>query len=234
MNFILIGLLVSIIFAAVAYLSTSNLIVGIIIAIVSILYFIFIANKEVTLLKTKINRFNECYYFINNFIVTLSVKGSLKASFDSVSKYASNELDEVLVGIQDLNENEKIRYLQKYFKFHIFHLFVDLLDIYQEEGGDIISMSNYLINQLRITEEYIIKVNQMNNRKLFEFSTLWIFSLVILVTLRFALSEFYSYLKTQIFYLIGIGIVFIFILISIHLLILKMKDIDLRGWTDEK
>ena len=234
MNIYLAGLTCSIVFSGVAFVSTNNLIVTICVGLASFIYFFFIGSKVVKKTNVKIQRFHECYYFINNFIVSLSIKGSVKNALESASNYVSNELDSVLNGIKDLSELEKVRYLQKYFKFHLYALFVDLLYVYIDEGGDILKMSNYLINQSRITEEYIIKASQMNKRKIFEFITLWIFSLIILIVLRFALSQFYSFLVKQIFYQIGVGVIFLFILFSIHILTIKINELDLRGWIDEK
>ena len=234
MNSFVIGLVCSLIFGTVAYISTSNFIVTGVVAFMTIIYFAFFANKILSEYKKKIDRFHECYYFINNFVVTLSIKGSIRASLESVSNYCGQDYAKLIEGIKDLQDNDKIRYLQKYFKFHTYTLFVDLLSLYMEEGGDIIKMSNYLINQLRMTEEYIIKCNQMSKRKAFEFITLWTFSLVILVVLRFALSQFYKYLIKQLFYQIGIGVIFAFLLVTVHMLLLKISNVEIRGWNNEQ
>ena len=182
----------------------------------------------------KINRFHECYYFVNNFVVSLSIKESLSAAFESVIGYGGESFKEVLSTINDLPEMDKLKYLQKYFKFHVYRLFTDLLDVFMEEGGDVIKMSQYLINDMRMIEEYIIQTDNMTKRKAFEFITLWAFSLIILVSLRFALSQFYSYIIGNVFYLGGIIIFFLFILFSCHILLTKINKIELRGWIDEK
>lgn len=234
MNIVFLGFFVGISFGIVAYISTSNFIISGVVFAMSLLYFLIFGSKILNKYKVKINRFHECYYFVNNFVVSLSIKESLSAAFESVIGYGGDSFKEVLSTINDLPEMDKLKYLQKYFKFHVYKLFIDLLDVFIEEGGDVIKMSQYLINDMRMIEEYIIQTETMTKRKAFEFITLWAFSLIILVSLRFALSQFYSYIIDNIFYLGGIIIFFIFILLSCHILLTKINNIELRGWVDEK
>lgn len=234
MNSIFLGFFVGVAFGIVAYLSTSNFIVMGIVFALTLLYFIIFANKILNKYKVKISRFHECYYFVNNFVVSLSVKGSFSAAFESVIGYGGDSFKSVLETISELPDMEKLKYLQKYFKFHVYKLFIDLLDVFIEEGGDIIKMSQYLINDMRMIEEYIIQTDSMTKRRSFEFITLWTFSLMILVFLRFALSQFYSHIIGKLFFLIGIGVFFAFILFSCHILFTKINKIELRGWVDEK
>ena len=234
MNSVFLGFFVGISFGIVAFISTNNFIVTGVVFVLTLLYFLIFANRILGKYRVKITRFHECYYFVNNFMVSLSIKQSLKGAFESVIDYGGDSFKEVLGGITDLPEMEKLNYLQKYFKFHVYKLFIDLLNVFIEEGGDIIKMSQYLINDMRMIEEYIIQTENMTKRKAFEFITLWAFSLIILVFLRFALSQFYSYIIGKIFYLIGIVIYFAFILFSCHVLLNKINKVELRGWVDEK
>ena len=129
---------------------------------------------------------------------------------------------------------EKIAYLSKYFKFDIYHLFVDTILLWNEEGGDILKMSRYLIDQARLKEEYLLRCESMHKTKTIEFVILWSIALSILAVLRFALSQFFSYILHTIVYQTAIVIIMLFALFSVYLLVMRVTNLELEGWKDEE
>lgn len=230
----LVGILLSIIFAFITWVATGNIIISAVVLVLTLLEFILIVNKRFKNHDIKIARFRECYHFVNNFIVSLSIKGSIISSLENVTSAASDSLLDVLDGVQDMNENEKLMYLKRYFPFYSYQLFIDIILLWLEEGGNILEMSQYLINNLRSEEEYISYCEKTNKKTMFEFSVLWAFTLVILFVLRFVLSTFYELFTKQLLYIVGIGMVFVLALLSIEILTRKMVDIEIKGWTDER
>lgn len=218
----------------VTYLSTSNLIVsGIAIAIFLLYFFTFglIMYKKYI---NKINRFHDCYRFINTFVVSLSIKQSIKSAYETTLNVMSEDFHRDMKGIDDLNEVEKLSYLCKYFKFHVYGLFVDLINLWSEQGGDIIYMSSYLINESRLTEEYINETQTLSVRKIVEFGTLWLFTLAIIIVLRFSLGQFYDFLSKQIYYPFIMLAFMLFVLVTIHIAIVKFSKLEIKGWYDGK
>ena len=141
---------------------------------------------------------------------------------------------EILDSIKDLNEEEKINYLVKYFKFDLYRLFVDTISLWNEQGGDIIKMSRHLVEQVRLKEEYLLSCQSLNKTKSFEFIILWSIALAILATLRFALSQFFLRISQTLFYQIAIVAIQLFALFSIYLLIKRATNINLEGWDDRE
>lgn len=231
---VIIGLILSIANSVICYLSTDNYYVSGTIAILTILFFILVINRDFRRFLLKIDRFHECYHFINNFIVSLSIKGSIPASLEHALSGGSNSLEDEFELMSNMKEEEKVIYLNKYFPFFSYHLFSDIILLWSDEGGDILSMSSYLINELRKEEEYISFCEQENKKILIEFSILWIFSLAILFSLRFVLKDFYPIIIQQFFYPYAVGMVFVVLLISIWLIARQMFNIKLKGWDDEK
>ena len=87
---IVIGLVISILLGISGFLASGNLIVGVAGLVLSMLYFLIIAKKAIHKYETKINRFRECYHFINNFIVSLSIKNSVSSALESVIETMPN------------------------------------------------------------------------------------------------------------------------------------------------
>ena len=133
-----------------------------------------------------------------------------------------------------MSDDEKLKYLSTYFSFYVYQLFLQIVELWEENGGDIIRMSKYLISEVRSNEEYITKTESMSNSKYVEIGILWGFCALIVVILRFSLKEFYDRIKVQILYIAAILGLFLFILFSIYLLIRKATDLKLKGYSENE
>lgn len=229
----IVGFVIAIIFAVICYFASSSLIATIIILVATIAYFLFLVGPRFKKFQKKITRYHDCYCFVNNFLISLSIKESINGAFESASAALDNNFhEEEEEAMKDLTDNEKILYLQRYFPFHIYQLFTDIVLLWCEQGGHILDMSIYLNNQARETEEYILFCQSANRKTLLDFSLLWSFSLVILFILRFALSDFYVYIVNQSFYPYAILSIFFIALFSIEILTRRMTKLEIRGWNN--
>lgn len=234
MNFLLVGIIVSVAFAGLSFLASENIIICGSIFILTNLFFMFVVRRQINKTQLKIHRYHQCFQFINSFIVSLNIKGSLSAAFQSSYDTADEDAKEIIDSIKEMTEEEKIGYLNKYFRFDLYHLFVDTIMLWNEQGGDILKMSQHLIDQVRLKEEYLLNCQLIHKTKAIEFAILWSISLAILAVLRFALSQFFSYVLHTYVYQTSIVIVMLFALFSIYVLVLRITHIELEGWKDEE
>ena len=234
MNLVLVGIVVSLVFAGVTFIASQNIFSAIGVLIIFTLFFVLIARRLINNSQQKIRRYHECYQFINSFVISLNVKGSLSSALQSAYDTADNGTKEIIDSIKELNDEEKISYLIKYFKFDLYHLFVDTVSLWSEQGGDIIKMSHHLIEQVRLTEEYLLTCESINKNKSVEFIILWSIALMILAALRFSLSQFFIRISHTIFYQVAIMIIMLFALISIYILLKRITNINLEGWKDDE
>ena len=95
-------------------------------------------------------------------------------------------------------------------------------------------MSKYLLQECRNNEEYINSTISYATRKYFDFGILWAISLAILILLRFTLTQFYGYIKSQLFFIVALGVLSLFIAFSIYLLISKGTKIELKGYSEHE
>ena len=234
MNLVLVGIVVSLVFAGVTFIASQNIFSAIGVLIIFTLFFVLIARRLINNSQQKIRRYHECYQFINSFVISLNVKGSLSSALQSAYDTADNGTKEIIDSIKELNDEEKISYLIKYFKFDLYHLFVDTVSLWSEQGGDIIKMSHHLIEQVRLKEEYLLTCESINKNKSVEFIILWSIALMILAALRFSLSQFFIRISHTIFYQVAIMIIMLFALISIYILLKRITNINLEGWKDDE
>lgn len=234
MNIILVGIIVSLALAGVTFVATSNVISMALIFVIYNAFFLIVARKQINKSQQKVHRYHQFYQFINTFIISLNVKGSLTSALESAYETSDEGTKEILDSIKELNEEEKISYLSKYFKFDLYNLFVDVIKIWNEEGGDILMMSRYLLDQARYKEEFIINCQSLNRSKTVEFVILWSIALIILTALRFALSQFFTIITSTLFYQIAVVVLLLFVLFSIFLLIMRISNINLEGYEHEE
>ena len=234
MNFLLVGFIVSIALSGLIYLASENLIITISLFLTTNLFFIFLVKRRIDKAHLKIHRYHQCFQFINSFLISLNIKGSLSAAMQSGYDTSDEATKEIIDSIKEMNEEEKITYLSKYFKFDLYHLFVDTVLLWNEEGGDILKMSRRLIDQIRLKEEYLLTCQSIHRTKTVEFVILWSIALSILAVLRFALSQFFSYILHTIVYQTSIVVIMLFMLLSVYILVMRVSNLELEGWKDEE
>ena len=234
MNSVLVGFVVSLVLATVNFVASQNIFSSLLIFLISFTFFVLIVKRQVTKNQLKIHRYHQCYQFINTFIISLNIKGSMNAAIESSYETSDETTKEVLDSIKEMSEEEKIGYLCKHFKFDLYRLFVDIVSLWNEEGGDILKMSQYLVNQARLKEQYLITCETIHRQKTIEFIILWSISLTILAILRFALSQFFYRISSSIFYQISVAAIILFALFSVYILLLRVSKFDLEGWKDDE
>ena len=234
MNFLLIGFLISIAFAGLIYIASENIFISLFVFLLTIVFFVFLVRRQVNKYREKTRRYHQCYQFINTYLISLSIKGSMSAARESSYGTADQNTQEVIDSIKDLDEEEKLSYLCKYFKFDLYHLFLDTVSLWNEQGGDILAMSQYLVNQVRLKEEYLLYCESIHRRRVIEFIVLWSITLAILTSLRFALSQFYAKISHTIFYQVAVVVLFLFIILSIYIMVNRITNITLEGWKDDE
>ncbi|MCQ2815296.1 MAG: hypothetical protein MJ227_03300 [Bacilli bacterium] len=223
----------SILFAGVNYIVSNNLLTTIIVIVGCFLYFYIVGMRRLKKHTKRTNEFLQCYNFINSFIIGLSIKENITSSYEITLSSMNEEFLDEVKDINDLDSFEKLKYLDRYFQFDIYTLFVSLIEIYQEEGGNILDMSRFLLDELRNDYTYFETARNMGRRKIFEFGTLWFFSVLVLVIIRFALTDFYRIISPRPFFYISVVVMIAFLVFSIDFLIAKITKIKIRGWKHE-
>ena len=228
-NKIFIFLFISLLAGVVAFVALENIFISAGVFLLYVLVTILFVVPRLNKYDFVKNRYHECYHFINNFIISLSIKKSISGALETTVGSMNPEFVDLFNGLDIISDNEKLDYLSSYFEFYDYSLFLQVINIWQEEGGDIISMSKYLIGNIRHNEEYISQVDTLAKRKYIEIGILWTISLSILVVLRFALNDFYDRVKGQILFLTTISMVFAFALLTIYLIVCRGTSLKLKG-----
>ena len=63
-------------------------------------FFVFVAKKQIDKTQQKIQRYHECFQFINTFIISLNVKGSLSSAMQSAYEVSNDTTKEIIDSIK--------------------------------------------------------------------------------------------------------------------------------------
>ena len=233
-NRLFVFLFISLFAGIIAYIALDNVFIALGVLVIYLLVCLAILSPIMKRHGIKIRKFHECYHFINNFIISLSIKKSIPGSLETTVSSMPNEFIDLYNGLENMSEREKLNYLSTYFPFYVFNLFLQIVSIWEEEGGDILAMSKYLISEIRSNEEYINKAESMSSHKYVEIGVLWAFCMAIIVILRFTLKDFYSHIKTQMLYIISIVGVLLFVLLTVFLLVQKGTSLAIKGYSENE
>lgn len=221
-------LLLTILLAAVAYFTSPNIYLPIGVVVVFNLYYFLIGRKYLIKKDQIIRRCHACYHFINAFIISMSVKESLEDAYQSGIRFEDKELNEITPEIENLNVSDRIAYLREFFNLAVFKMFINVLGLYQDQGGNILSMSDELISESTRIEKSVNESLSESNRYLGQFLLLWVMAVAVLIFIRFSISSFYITMSKSTTFLLFLGMFFIVVLFSIHLFIVRYSTIVVK------
>lgn len=227
--FIVIALLV----AVVSYIGTNNMYIPIGLFVIYIAYYIIFIRKKFKIYLETIEKIHCCYHFINSFIITMSVKESLEDAYQNGIRLGSKALKEETSEIENMPVYERIVFLRKYFNLAIYKMFVNIIDLYQEQGGNILTISDSLIRECTRVEKTLNESTSIGNKHLVEFGILWLLSFAILIFLRFAIARFYYQMISSPIVLAMMVFFFIIFLVCLHVFLSRFVNLTIKEDVEE-
>ena len=224
----LIFIFMGIFLGILCYFSTINYIFTALILVILIVdYFLFLRKKIVRYFGL-IQRVHTSYHFINSFVVTLSVKDSLEEAYENGIRINNARLNAETKELTEMPVIERIRYLKSYFNLSIYSMFLNVLDLYQDQGGNILNMADNLMRECTRTEKTLSETLSIGYKHLIEFIILWLMSFAILLFMRFSIEEFYLMMLKNVFVTPLIFTFFLISIASIHLFVNSFTDLTVK------
>ena len=210
------------------YISTINYIYSAVLVVIFIVDYFVLMRKKITHYFDLIERVHTSYHFINSFIITLSVKDSFEDAYQNGIRINNARLNAETKELTEMPTIERVRYLQGYFKLSIYKMFLNVLDLYQDQGGNILSMSDNLLRECTRTEKTLNDTLSLGYKHLIEFIILWLLSLVILLFMRFSIEQFYVLMLKNVFIVPMIFGFFLLCIGSINLFINSFTGLTVK------
>lgn len=145
-----------------------------------------------------------CFSFISNMVVTINVKKTIE---DAFIFYLERENNHSLIKslVHGLSALEAISALSEYFSYPIYQNFQDIITIYINEGGDILTLTTYLLDDIHRAKSHLQKVIKLSLRKSIEVLILWILCFLAAIMMRFSIKDIYEAIISN--YYISLGLV---------------------------
>ncbi len=224
----LISVCIILIVSLISFLTSNNPFVCIGVLLVYSLYYFIFARKRLKIYYEKSRRVHQCYYFVTTYLLTMSIKESYDDAFENAIKNKNDEFSKILNGLEEMNSLEKIEYLTKYFTYSFYHMFLKVINLYQDQGGNILKMSSSLLNETIRIEETMKESENNSKKKTIEFFILWSLSFVVILFMRFALQDFYLGMLNSIPFFVLLVAFYVLFLVAIHIFIVRYTKMPIN------
>jgi prophage maintenance system killer protein len=88
-----------------------------------------------------------------------------------------------------------LRNLKQRFTHPLYGLFMNTLEFYEEQGGDVLVLFDSILHQTRIVESRRIEIQSLTKRYFFQWIFLWILNLFILLMSKVVLMDLFDVMK---------------------------------------
>lgn len=216
------------ILALSGFLVTNLFYIPIIILVIYLAYYFLYMRKRIFRYLDRVEAIHACYNFINSFVISMSVKDSYDEAYLNGLRFAPKSMLEETNEIENMTIIERIKFLRQYFNLGIYKMFLNIVDLYQEQGGNILTLSEGLTRECTRVEKDVVETTSISNRHLAEFLVLWLLSFMIIIFLRFALESFYFEMLKQPLFVVLVTLFYLLFLGSAHLFFVKYSTILIK------
>lgn len=206
--------LLSIYFGAIGTIVTNNVMFGIVIFAVFFLTSLLIIGPLTKRSEAKGRKRHEVFHFINDFIISLTITSSIEQAFEDATLEVKGEEKEVLESVSHLTIPERLEYLALYFDEDIYRVFLSIVKVYQEEGGNLLDIASPLLDEAALNEEKHNAIDTHKKKSIIQYISMWFLSSLILCFLRYGLSSFYDMVAKSLPYLLTASAYFLIAIIS--------------------
>lgn len=219
-------LLVSLIVTLISYFTVVNLTLVIVILIFGVI-FSFIGAIKTAKYQVDFKRFKECLQFCDKFIISISFKKTLLNTLESCYSVMSEEA--LLLIKENATDQKVLYYLNNYYNFEIYKMFLICMDGYFRTGIDVLFVCESLMKQIGSIRSYLSKSKKANISSILNFIILWSVTLLIMVIARFSLSSFYTKMNNSFSYNLVLTLCYLFFFLSVFIFTNSLCDKKIMG-----
>lgn len=224
---LLFGFAAGAVILALAQLLLANWIVSGALAAISIPVSVFLVLRPLSIWRSKSKKREECFRFVNAFIVSYAVNDAVEASYVSAAVGLSQEGKEAAEALASRSVHERLEGLASYFETPFYRMFLSLLKVQQEEGGNFMDKAEPLLNEINQSyDDHLLKEKE-KGKQLGQWVALWIMSALVVLFVRIALNNNYEQISSSLPYtVIGVAY-FLLVFVGFALFAGRLAEIPL-------
>ena len=124
--------------------------------------------NDILAIKKYVFKINEMHMFSTAFVMQVSSTPSVHETIKLCSPYFSNDVQDIYLESEDICNNF-LSSLDIYFSNKTFSVFVELIKIYDKDGGDFLQMSNSIVADISYKKTSSYELFKIKKRKVIEF-----------------------------------------------------------------
>lgn len=140
---------------------------------------------------------SQMYYWMQTLLTTLSIKKTITETFVNVVQQYQLKKEHWLAPFMSNDALHALRNLKQRFTHPLYGLFLNTLEFYEVQGGDVLILFDSILQQTRLVEARRTEIQSLTKKYFFQWVFLWVLNLFILLMAKFVLMDLFDVMKTN-------------------------------------
>lgn len=167
--------------------------------------------------QTMYGHFHAMYYFLHQLIMSLSLNGNVYEAYKEAKLHVPVSIQHAMNRVETSHVMMTLEQFHTLFPFPIYRIGLKTIQFYDDKGGNVLSLFESYLKQLRIEEVRLVNRQRMFQKYSIQFMMLWGLNLGILLFARLVLSEMFSTMREGVLFLGFLSLFFFMIPFSFYL-----------------
>jgi hypothetical protein len=157
------------------------------------------------------NRFHELYFFLQQLIMTLSIKSNVYESYQDVLQNMHPSQQKRLLSFQATDVLVSLQSMHMYFKHPLYALSLENFAFYDQHGGDILSLCEPLLDALRLEEIRVTDRRHLMRKNQQQFILIWLLNIAMVFLAKWILADLFTRMQNGWLFQLMLTLFFAFI-----------------------
>jgi hypothetical protein len=153
---------------------------------------------------------SQMYYWMQTLLTTLSIKKTITETFVNVVQQYQLKKEHWLSPYMSNDSLHALRNLKQRFTHPLYGLFLNTLEFYEQQGGDVLILFDSILQQTRLVEARRTEIQSLTKKYFFQWVFLWVLNLFILLMAKFVLMDLFDVMKTNFIFIAMITMVVLY------------------------
>jgi hypothetical protein len=153
---------------------------------------------------------SQMYYWMQTLLTTLSIKKTITETFVNVVQQYQLKKEHWIDPYMSNDSLHALRNLKQRFTHPLYGLFLNTLEFYEVQGGDVLILFDSILQQTRLVEARRTEIQSLTKKYFFQWVFLWVLNLFILLMAKFVLLDLFDVMKTNLIFIAMITMVVLY------------------------
>ena len=153
---------------------------------------------------------SQMYYWMQTLLTTLSIKKTITETFVNVVQQYQLKKEHWIDPYMSNDSLHALRNLKQRFTHPLYGLFLNTLEFYEVQGGEVLILFDSILQQTRLVEARRTEIQSLTKKYFFQWVFLWVLNLFILLMAKFVLMDLFDVMKTNLIFIAMITMVVLY------------------------